>query len=122
MRRAAPCQDRQFLTPTKNMYLPEAAVSDAINAWIRSVFRPGSAALTDPLNRAQERVVAARLERDRAPSLRSLGRAEVEAMLDHLALRWFIDAGDAGEAGRAVRPVHLIYRADDRLVVGGFPS
>jgi hypothetical protein len=110
------------LTPTKNMYLPEAAVSDAINAWIRSVFRPGSAALTDPLNRAQERVVAARLERDRAPSHRSLGRAEVEAMLDHLALRWFIDAGDAGEAGRAVRPVHLIYRADDRLVVGGFPS
>lgn len=74
-------------SPILDMYLPEAAVSDAINAWIRSVFRPGSAALTDPLNRAQERVVAARLERDRAPSHRSLGRAEVEAMLDHLAMR-----------------------------------
>jgi hypothetical protein len=32
------------------------------------------AALIDPLNRAQERVMAARLERDQAPSSQSLGR------------------------------------------------
>jgi hypothetical protein len=76
------------------------------------------AALVDPLNRAQERVMAARFERDRAPSPRTLGRAEVEAMLDYL--------GDVGAALKRATPeklaelytslsLELIYHPDDRL-------
>jgi hypothetical protein len=57
------------------------------------------AALIDPLNRAQERVMAARLERDQAPSSHSLGRAEVEAMLDYL--------GDVGAALKRATPEKL---------------
>jgi hypothetical protein len=153
-------------THPKNVYLPEAAVLEAINGWIGSVFdparrdetvqqmlgaagQPGNsqaaaaeralaeaettlrrlqtaieagadpAALVDPLNRAQERVMAAGLERDGAPSPRTLGRAEVEAMLDYL--------GDVGAAFKRATPeklaelyttlsLELIYHPDDRLV------
>jgi hypothetical protein len=59
----------------------------------------GPGALIDPLNRAQERVTAARLERDQAPSPHSLGRAEVEAMLDYL--------GDVGAALKRATPEKL---------------
>lgn len=100
----------------KNVHLPEAAVLEALNAWIGSVLDPARrddtvqrvldsvagrpadaqavaaerklaeaettlrrlqaaveagadlAALIEPLNRAQERVTAARIERERAPS------------------------------------------------------
>ena len=77
------------------------------------------AALIDPLNRAQERVMAARLERDQAPSSHTLGRAEVEAMLDYL--------GDVGAALKRATPeklaelyaslsLEMTYHPDDRLV------
>jgi hypothetical protein len=154
-------------THPKNVYLPEAAVLEAITGWIGSVFDPSQrdetvqrmlgaaagqpdnaraaaaqralaeaettlrrlqaaieagadpAALVDPLNRAQERVMAARLERDRAPTPRGLGRAEVEAMLDYL--------GDVGAALKRATPeklaelyaslsLELTYHSDDRLV------
>lgn len=154
-------------THPKNVYLPEAAVLEAINGWIGSVFDPSQrdetvqsmlgagagqsdnaqaaaaqralaeaettlrrlqaaieagadpAALVDPLNRAQERVMASRLERDRAPSPRGLGRAEVEAMLDYL--------GEVGAALKRAAPeklaelyaslsLELTYHPDDRLV------
>lgn len=63
--------------------------------------------------------MAARLERDQAPSPRSLGRAEVEAMLDYL--------GDVGAAlGRATPErlaelygslgLELIFHPDEREV------
>jgi hypothetical protein len=83
------------------------------------------AALIDPLNRAQERVMAARLERDQAPSSHTLRRAEVEAMLDYL--------GDVGAALKRATPeklaelyaslsLELIYHPEDRLVLRGHPA
>jgi hypothetical protein len=57
------------------------------------------AAQIDPLDRAQERVMAARLERDQVPSSQSLGRAEVEAMLDYV--------GDVGAALKRATPEKL---------------
>jgi hypothetical protein len=63
--------------------------------------------------------MAARLERDQAPSSQSLGRVEVEAMLDYL--------GDVGAALKratseqlaeqyAALSLELTYHPDDRLV------
>jgi hypothetical protein len=77
------------------------------------------AALIDPLNHAQEREMAARLERDQAPSSHTLGRAEVEALLDYL--------DDVGAALKRATPeklaelytslsLELIYHPEDRLV------
>jgi hypothetical protein len=77
------------------------------------------AALVDPINRAQEQVKAARVACDQAPPARGIGRAEIEAMLDHL--------GDIGAALTRARPerltelygsldLQLTDHPDDRLV------
>jgi len=151
----------------KNVYLPEAAVLERLNAWLGSVFDPtrrdetvrqilgaaaaepanarasaaeralaeaearlrrlqaaieagaDPAALIDPLNRAQERVMAARLERDRAPSARALSRAEVEARLDYLdddgAALWRATPEELAEL-YAELSLELTYHPGDRLV------
>jgi hypothetical protein len=63
--------------------------------------------------------LAARVGRDQAPSIQDIGRAEVEAMIDHL--------GDVGAALTRARPerlaelygsldLQLMYHPDDRLV------
>ena len=63
------------------------------------------AALVEPINRAQEELEAARVERQHVPAARTVGQAELEAMIDYL--------GDIGAALNRADPVKLeeLYRS-----------
>ena len=62
-------------------------------------------ALVEPINRAQEELEAARVEQQHVPAARTMGQAEVEAMIDYL--------GDIGAALNRADPAKLeeLYRS-----------
>ena len=57
------------------------------------------AALVEPINRAQQEVDAARAELQHNPTVQTLSRAEIDAMIDYL--------GDVGSAFNRAEPAHL---------------
>ena len=57
------------------------------------------AALVEPIHRAQQEVDAARAELQHNPTVQTLSRAEIDAMIDYL--------GDVGSAFNRAEPAHL---------------